>query len=293
LLNIQYKFARDDRENKVNFFKTKKGVKNILIGSSRVYSINLNTVEKLIGGNTYNFGVGTATVEEHLGIIKYLERNDKLPKRLIIGLDFYTFNKNHPLNKYFLRNKELNFLSYKNYDENYIGKFFSIDATKATIKTLKNHLRSKEYKPRFDTNSWAGYKKGYLNYSKIDIDKENLKTKKEISDIEERYYSNYQYKSLDKKRLDYYLQIKDICQKNNVELILFTTPLHPLILDKLYSNTNTSSALNEFLDFFSSFDNFTNLYYDKDIYSDVRNFNGATHTTVNGGDIILEKILLK
>ena len=112
LLNIKYKFARDDRTEKINFFKTLDKFDNILIGSSRVYSINPQKVSELIGGTTYNFGVGTATVEDHLGILLYLQKTDKLPKNLIIGVDFYTFNPDTPPNSYFLTNEELNFLSY-------------------------------------------------------------------------------------------------------------------------------------------------------------------------------------
>ena len=77
LLNIKYKFARDDRTEKVNYFKNLPKKDNILIGSSRVYSINPKTVSKILGGTTYNFGVGTATIEDHLGILKYL---NKLPR---------------------------------------------------------------------------------------------------------------------------------------------------------------------------------------------------------------------
>lgn len=291
ILNIKYKFARDDRNTKVKYFKTKSNIDNILIGSSRVYSINPKIVDAMIGGKTYNFGVGTATVEDHLGIIKYLERNNKLPKRLIIGLDFYTFNKDLPLNKYFLRNKDLNFLSFAKKNDDYLAKFFSVDSSFATFKTLKNHLKKEPKKPRFDENGWGGYKKGYLDYSKIDLKKENLKTKKEILKIKEQYYSNYKYSSLDKKRTSYYLTIKEICERNNIELILFTTPLHPFLLKEIFTSNGTKKAMNEFITFFSSFDNFVNLYKDKEFYSKLKNFNGATHTTVNAGDVILKKVL--
>ena len=128
LLHIKYKFARDDRTEKTNYFTSLPRFDNIMIGSSRVYSMNPTTVSNILGGTTYNFGVGTATVEDHLGILLYLQKQHKLPKNLILGIDFYTFNPDTPPNQYFLANKELNFLSFNNYHEDYLAKFFSIDA---------------------------------------------------------------------------------------------------------------------------------------------------------------------
>ena len=286
LLHIKYKFARDDRTDKVNFFKSIKKVDNILIGSSRVYSINPATVSKILGGTTYNFGVGTATVEDHLGIIKYLIKENKIPKNIIIGVDFYTFNPNIPPNSYFLRNKELNFLSYDDNSENYIGKFFSFDAFRASVKTLKVHLLNLKDKPRFDKNGWAG---GYEDYSKRDEKKDLINVKKEIFEIYKRLYLNYN--AIDKKRIKYYKEIRKLCKKYHINLYLFTTPLHPMLLKKLKKDQNTKKALKEFIDYLSTFKHFKNLYYDKKIYADLRNFHGATHTSTNAGDIIVKEVL--
>jgi len=44
-------------------------------------------------------------IEDILGITKYLERTNKLPKNLIVGVDFYILNKDISANIYFLTNK--------------------------------------------------------------------------------------------------------------------------------------------------------------------------------------------
>jgi hypothetical protein len=144
LLNIKSKFARDDRIEKVTFFKTLDKFDNIILGSSRVYSMNPDIVSNHLGGTTYNFAVGGASVEDNLGVLLYLQREKKLPKNIILGADFYTFNPNVPPNKYFLKNKELNFLVYENFQSDSISKFFSIDACRASFTTLKNHIKNKE-----------------------------------------------------------------------------------------------------------------------------------------------------
>ena len=51
------------------------------------------------------------------------------------------------------------------------------------------------------------------------------------------------------------------------------------------------NALKEFIDYLSTFEHFKNLYYNKKIYSDLRNFHGATHTSSNTGDTIIEVVL--
>lgn len=291
LLDIKYKFARDDRTEKLNYFKILPRFDTILIGSSRVYSINPRTASKILGGTAYNFGVGTATVEDHLGILLYLEREKKLPKTLIIGVDFYTFNPDIPLNSYFLANKELNFLSFSGRNPNeYWSKFLSMDATRASVKTLKNHLMAKNEKPRFDSLGWGLF---YVNNTLRNMAEENIITLQEIQQNKTLLYSDYRYKHIDSKRIAYYENIRNLCKKHHIRLYIFTTPLHPLLLKELNTHTDTYNALNEFVRYFSTYENFTNFYTDTAFTSNLYNFGGATHTTANAGDLILEKILTK
>lgn len=287
ILHLKYKFARDDRTEKVNYFKSLPRFDNILIGSSRVYSINPRTVSKILGGTTYNFGVGTATVEDHLGILKYLIRQNKIPKNIILGVDFYTFNPDIPPNSYFLRNKELNFLSFKNYNENLFAKFFSFDAFRASIKTIKHNIKN-DTKPRFDSLGWGG---NYENYGKKDIGLINNDAKKEIKDIRYRFYSNFQYTHIDIKRIAYYEELKNLAQKYHITLYVFPTPLHPYLLQELRSHPQTRNALNEFLSYLQTFPHFVNMYDNKELYSNLKNFHGATHTSSNAGDIIVKELL--
>lgn len=290
ILKIKYKFARDDRTEKIYHFKTLNKVDNILIGSSRVYSINPQKVSQLIGGTTYNFGIGTATVEDHLGVIKYLKRENKLPKNIIIGVDYYTFNPKVPPTKYFLKNKELNFLSYNDYDEDYLSKLFSIDSLRASIKTLKYHFKDTNIHSRFDKDGWALM---YEDYKIRDEKSDLLIAKKELSKELDSMYLNFDYQDIDKKRIEYYDEIKKICEQNDINLYIFTTPLHPLLLEQLHKNKKTSNSMTKFTNYLKTFDNFTNMYEDKDFYNEIRHFRGATHTTANAGDIILQKVLNK
>ena len=290
LLNIKYKFARDDRTEKINYFKTLPKKDNILIGSSRVYSMNPKTVTNILGGTTYNFGVGTATVEDHLGIVKYLIKTQKIPKNIIIGVDFYTFNPNIPPNKYFLKNRELNFLSFGDYKENYLAKFFSIDAFRASVKTLSRHLSLKKEKPRFDKDGWAG---GYENYANRDSQKDLIRVKKEIDENFELFYSQGNYEHIDPKRKAHYKELEKIAKEHQINLYIFTSPLHPMLLKELKANPKTANALKELVSFLSTFEHFYNFYDDIEFQKELRHFHGSTHTSTNAGDTILRKVLTK
>lgn len=291
-LNIKYKFARDDRSEKLNYFKTLPAFDTIIIGSSRVYSINPRKASELIGGTTYNFGVGTATVEDHLGILLYLEKQKKLPKNLIIGVDFYTFNPDIPPNSYFLKNKELNFLSYRTQKaDEYWPKFFSFDATRASVKTFKHHLfPDATEKPRFDSLGWG---LEYMDDRFRNIEEEKRLTLLEIKKNKKLLYSDYRYSHIDPKRIAYYEKIRQFCYRHHIKLYVFTTPLHPWLLKELQSHPSTKNAMQELKNYLSGFEEFTDFYSESRFSEDIYLFNGATHTTARAGDLILEKVLAK
>ncbi|MBE0497222.1 MAG: hypothetical protein IBX45_12460 [Campylobacterales bacterium] len=287
ILNITQKLARDDRVEKVNYFATLPVFDTILIGSSRVYTIDPEGVNKYLGGTTYNFGVGTANIEDHLGILLYLKKLDKLPRRLIIGIDFYTLNPDIPPNQYFLKNRELNFLSFKpNEKTSYWSKFFTLDATRASWKTLKNHLKNTPSVSAFDKLGWSPR---FFDDSNRDIDAEKIGVLNEI-DKNTNLYSNFTYASIDPKRIGYYEKIREICTAHNIQLYLFITPLHPILVEKLLRN-DTKKAIAQMDAYFSTFENFHNFLFDKEFNSNLLHFQGATHTTSHAGYQIIKRVL--
>ena len=290
ILNIKHKFTRDDRVEKLNYFKTLNTFSNIIIGSSRVLSMNPSIVTNILGGRTYNFGLGGASVEDELGVLLYLQRENKLPKNIILGVDYYTFNPKVAPNKYFLKNQELNFLTYDTYSDDYMNVFFSFDALRASIKTIKYHIIGIKTKSVFDKNGWTG---GYEDYAQRDEKADILRVDKEIGNNIKVYYTNLDYSYIDIKRKKYYEQIRNICLKNNINLYVFTTPLHPKLLNILRSNPKTKHSLNELVTYLSTFQNFHNFFNDTKFNSELRHFHASTHTSTNAGDIILKKILSK
>lgn len=286
ILHIRHKFANDDRTEKVNYFSSLKPVDTILIGSSRVYSIDPKLVTQEFEGTAYNFGVGTATVEDLLGILLYLERNQKMPKRIILGVDLDTLNPDLAINKYFLRNKELNFLSNPNHSSPMSwSHFFSLDATRASFKTLKNHLfPDKNAAPRF-TKSGQGYSPQWTN-----LQTHKKEASKEAGEFFVRSLSNGSYKNVDPVRLNYLLKIKEVCIKHHTKLYVFITPLHPILLQKI-EKSDTKFALLELDHFLSThFDHFHNFQYDHNFSNNLKNYSGATHSTNVAGELIIRRL---
>ena len=244
LLKIPNKFARDDRKEKVARLYKAEQFDNMIFGSSRTYSMNPNTVTKYLGGSTYNAGVGTARIEDALGFLLFLEKLNKLPKNVIIGLDFYSFNENVETNKYFLQNDELNFMNKSNSYDNYFGKFLSIDALRASFKTLKNFFKNSKDRPRFSLNGGLAGISNINNYYPVNRTSEPFNTA--YVNKEFNFIKTIHYTKLSQNRLNYLKQIMNLSAKYNINTYIFLTPLHTQLIQKIKADSETNIALGLF-----------------------------------------------
>ncbi|MBE0499535.1 MAG: hypothetical protein IBX43_09915 [Campylobacterales bacterium] len=290
LLNIPNKFARDDRKEKVAKLYTEDSYTNMLFGSSHVYSINPLVAQKYLGGErSYNAGVGTARIEDHLGFLLYLKRINKLPKNIIVGLDFYSFNQNVETNKYFLVNDDLNFLHQTADSGLYFSKFLSLDALRASYKTLRNFLKESKEKPRFDTYGTAG------NASEIFI---YYPEKKEQTSFDEEMLikgcndvKTIKYETISQDRLQYIQDIMFLCKENNIQYTFFITPLSGQLLSKINSDSLLSSTLQRFKSELSEITSYYDFLTHNQINDNRFYFGGDTmHTTTFTGNLILARI---
>lgn len=289
LLNIPNKFARDDRVEKVAHIKTHKKYDNIILGSSRVYSTNPLTVSKYLGGTTYNCGVGTARIEDILGFILLLKKEKKLPKNLIIGLDFYSFNDELETNKYFLKNQDLNFLHKQLSNSNYISNFLSIDAFRASFKTLTNFIKNSKAKPRFDENGASQNASTIFSTSPT---KEQIKEpfSDETIQKEVKFIKTIKYKNISKKRLSYLNKVIQLANKNNIKLYIFITPLNAKLLEKIKQD---KKLYNQLLTFKKKISEKTKIYdfaTINKITKNQNNFNNPTHFTPQAGNLLYAKL---
>lgn len=288
LLDIPNKFARDDRKEKVAKLYTEPAYDNMLFGSSHVYTINPLMVEKYLGGRSYNAGVGTARIEDHLGFLLFLKRIGKLPKNIILGLDFYSFNPNVETNKYFLVNDELNFLHKNAESDLYFSKFLSIDALRASYKTLHNFLNNSTDKPRFDGygTTWGASK--VFSYFPEEIHEKRFDAK----EVDKGYHDvkTIKYESISPERLKYIREIIALCGENKIEYTFFITPLSgqllsriqkdPVLLKTLGSFKKELSTITDYYDFLTH-----NAINDNRLY-----FADTMHTWPFTGNLILARL---
>ena len=288
LLDIPNKFARDDRKEKVAKLYTEPTYTNMIFGSSHVYTINPLTMEKYLEGRSYNAGVGTARIEDHLGFLLYLERIQKLPKNIILGLDFYSFNQNVETNKYFLVNDELNFMQKKTDSNVYFSKFLSLDAFRASYKTLRNFLKDSQERPRFDTyGTSSGASKVFTYYP------EEIKQSTFTDALVQSGYRDVktvEYTVVSKERMQYVQDIVTLCQKHNINYTFFITPLSGQLLSAIENDQVLSETLHRFKIELSNVTHYYDFLTHNKINDNRFYFGDTMHTVPFTGNLILARL---
>lgn len=282
LLNIKHKLVRDGRVEKINQIKELKAIDNLILGSSRSERLNPATVNRLLGGHTYTFGIGGANVEDALGLLLYLEREHKLPKNVILCLDFSMFGAGKPSDSFY-EIPELNFLNSHNKNRNYAAKVFSIDATRASIKTLQTHLKKSALSSNIDQN-------GFL----ISREKTPSGDMESIQKLAHQYYMiNYRAGEItfSEERFEYLRHIVEITNRHGIKLHVMLTPVHQY----LYSMIEENSKLNYKFVHFKQRLAAIAPYYDAMVLNpatiDKYNFEDAVHYNEKMGDYLLSQLL--
>jgi len=289
LLKIPNKFARDDRVEKVAKLKTEAAYDTIILGSSRVYGTNPLMVSRYLGGSSFNAGVGTARVEDHLGIILLLKRLDKLPKNIIIGLDFYSFNEELSANSYFIKNQDLNFISNMPSNTNYIANFLSVDALRASIKTLENFLGNDKSEPRFDEHGAAHHASKDFSYHIRPGSEKSVYTEADIVKAL-RFIKTLEYKKMNMKRFEYLKEIILTCKENDSNLYFFLTPLQGELLSKIEADKHLMKMLKSWKTEIGKITPYYDFLLHNEIIDNPEYFNNLTHMNVVTGNLIYARI---
>ena len=287
VLNIKYKMARDDRVEKIGVIKKIPQIDNLILGSSRTQNLNPIYMTEKFGGKSYNFGVGSATIEDSLGLLLYLKKNNKLPKNVLIALDFASFNKDFLLHESFFKLPELNFLEYKADSNNdFFAKMLSIDAIRATFKTLKYHIKKRKPNTYFNED-------GYKVSNKIDkIDKNAIKEK--IVETANKYYktlySNGKYK-ISEIRFKRFEQLVDLCKQNNINLIVSLSPVHIYQYNLIHKDKELYKTLVDFKMRLSKIISYRDFMINSQSINNDLNFRDSIHFKKGFAEIYMEDIL--
>lgn len=285
LLSIHHKLTRDGRLQKINRIKELKTIDNLILGSSRSERLNPQTVTKLLGGYTYTFGIGGANVEDALGLLLYLEKENKLPKNIILCIDFAAFNKDLKPSAGFYKIPEINFLNSGNTKENYSAKLFSIDALRASVKTFKVHLKHIEPDSYIDQNGFLRSKKSTPSGEMDSIRK-----------VADEYYT-YSYKEgkieFSPERFNYLKQIVALAHHHNIHLYVMLTPIHIHLYKKIQNNIILSEKLADFKENIQTITPYYDAMLINEYTKNDNNFEDAVHYTEKMGNYLLYKLLKK
>ncbi len=212
----------NDRHAKIEDLKKEKGKFNFyILGSSRIYSTPPDMIEKYIpSGKGYNLATIAATVTEHLLHVKYLIKKNGHPvKTLYIGLDIdFCFGiKMHNDQDYLLK------LHPEVSNTNPIGFYWSYLSI-LPKGDIKRKLRANFGKKR-GPNSQFG-EDGTLALgsetedSRIFLDK-GADLKNIIKD------------KVSRENLEVLRELVALCRQHHIQLIIFTTPHHRIVMDHL------------------------------------------------------------
>ncbi|MCD8554263.1 hypothetical protein [Seleniivibrio sp.] len=185
----------------------------LILGSSRAYA-GYDTINAYFDNNTYNAGVGGASMYE---VNKYFDSALKQGnlKKVLIGLDYLSFNAQ-------LHVREKNFDDYEQQQIWFYTYTIRFDAVKDSIKkalgTLKRTHRT------FTARGVAESTEKNMFLDNISVAMSLLKYTQLYADMS----SDYRYGDTKRNSFDDFSTILDECYKNNIEVELVFNPSHVL-----------------------------------------------------------------
>lgn len=176
--------------------------KTIILGSSRVMS-GLDISHPILGDKevVYNLGLPGTNLYQVLKYFKYTLTYQNHVEKVILGLDFFMFNDN-------LQNLDTFNEARLNGDfsiEDLMDNSLSISTLKASISTILANIKHQKssISQESTTKKFRRWLTNFLSF--------------------EGFYKTY---DLSEDRLENFQAIIDLCQKNNLDLEVFISPIH-------------------------------------------------------------------
>lgn len=202
----------NERYAKINYLlhEGKGKYDTFIFGSSRSKGLE----PKAFANTTYNLAYSAGVPNDYLRDLRILVKNDIIPKKIYIGIDDFSY-KRLPEEVH----SNINFIGYGNYSEN-----------------IKYKLALLLKKPSNDTVRYMfGKLKEPKCVYKVDIDGSTMGENKETKIDWNRYVRDERFSKPTfypeknkriKETIAELMEIKSICEKNNIKLVLFMTPTH-------------------------------------------------------------------
>ena len=255
-----------------NYFKTKYVIKypekfdSYLFGSSRVGFLD---VEKMTGGTYYNMMYSEGVPYEHLKSLEAMIGGGEIPKNVIIGVDDIACFVDPEFH-----NQQLYRLAYP-YKGSFVDKLGFYLRYLDTITTLQSLATIKAHGEADETTVERYYATGT----------ENLHLPTAFNEAMNVPYWSAYYKLRTDEVLEEIAQIKALCEQYDINLIMFTNPVH--------ATTYRMDIENGYLDFLERLAAVTP-YYNFSGFNDVTCDNfyyyETSHYSPAAGDLMIQAI---
>ncbi|MDC3408823.1 hypothetical protein OAY00_03585 [Burkholderiales bacterium] len=265
---ITKKYLFDERAQKTNFVKSKKGqFDTLLLGSSRTAIIDWGNIGSK---KIFNYSVSGMLPTEYSGFINNFKQSNSV-ETVVLGMDFFSSrsgeaveNKKSP-GQYLTEMYALDLLSYD-----------TLHYSRVSIScSIKKICRERSYTKNFARTM-------------VPVTSQELtqKINKQILQYREGYYGAHTYP--DPNLLSYL----NVMRKENpkVEFVVFTTP----VSHRLWQLLIEQDLYDEYVDWlaliFNQFGRFYNFMGVNSITTNPANYIDAHHFTSNVGDLIINKL---
>jgi len=280
--------------------------KNLLIGTSRMGL--LPTPKKYIPNDLSNIWMPGANIEEQTTLIRYMI--SKFPiEKIVWSLDFHSFNPELYNDPNFSYNRLNPDISYK---DDYNLALFGYQTTIDSFKTLKDNLgnfklqisnsqneqiKSTEYgikevknkiKKKVTQKKKNAWDKKVNAISKVEVDFETAKQLKHYPNKYLKFKTFNNPKSIDESLIKV-KEIINLCKKNNIQLYVYTSPVHTSFLD-LYKTLGINKTFIYWKQELSKITNYTDFCNVNSITKDKYNFLDGSHLKPSLGYMLYAKI---
>lgn len=254
----------------------------LIIGSSNA-KLGLNPdhfIFKNQGKEAYNLGINGTNIYEVKRHLEHAIANQKDIDLVLLGIDFFMFNKNLPVSPSFseerIGKKNANF-------KDVISLLFSFDALGSSWETLQASMKE-DREENYGIN-------GFMPSLNAEDGRTEYRLYSAIGNYFDGGYKDYQITS---QEWENYREIIKLCQDNNIELIVFISPSHAIqweaiaVMGKWDIFENWKRELVKLTPVWD-FSGYNTISSEK-VNPIMNNYTDASHYRPNVGDLVFNRI---
>ncbi len=213
----------------------------VIIGSSRTMLINSDLFS---GSSLFNNSVRGASFEDIVSIYQLYKENNKLPQKIIIGIDPWTFNENNGLKRYqSIADYYYRFQNLENQENTFYFKYkelFSFSYFQSSIKKISPFIAGKT-QPQESTEKYNDTKTKLTDGSLVFGEKYRNASSKEIENKIKFYlaggiYSIENFNVISVRIWNEFENLIADMKNNDIEIEFILVPYPPLVYDKIQKN---------------------------------------------------------